>query len=207
MGTALPDNFEIAPGYRVKQWRSLSLSDADGSTADWSKALEIFTARIRTRFIEPAQLLIDAESSDGRGKHGFAVLAIDFLLIETLEGFKSGKTSHIGQSKALFKAFLTAWPAFTACLTPAMNADDLAVNVYEQGRCALHHTGSTDGMIVRRSGKMIVFHSDGRIEINRTLLHGELTKAFDGYIADLRAGPNADLRRKFKAKMNHICGL
>lgn len=202
---ALTRDFEIAPGHRVRDWNSLTLDEANCDTADWDKAFAILDARIRGRFIQPAQLLIDSEHGHGRGTNGFAVLAIDFLLIETMEGFRSGRTSHRNHSKALFKAFLTRWPAFTACVPVGNGAADLAGNVYEQGRCALHHTGSTDRMVVRKSGKMFVFHDDGRIEINRSLLHRELTNAFDTYLADLKAAPNRDLRRKFIIKMNHLC--
>ncbi|KIZ40511.1 MULTISPECIES: hypothetical protein [Rhodopseudomonas] len=206
MGTVtLPGDFEIAPGHRVREWNSLTLNEAESGTAEWNKALAIFDARIRSRFIEPAQILINSENGKGRGTNGFAVLAIDFLLIETIEGFRRGLTSHRTHSKALFKAFLTGWPAFISCVPAGKSADDLAVNVFEQGRCALHHTGSTDRIVVRKSGPVFVFHDDGRIEINRSRLHRELTKAFDSYLADLHAPPSTDLRKKFITKMNHIC--
>lgn len=203
--SALPGDFEIAPGYRVRAWNSLRLNCANSDTADWNKALTIFEARIRSRFIEPAQILIDSENGKSRGTSGFAVLAIAFLLIETIEGFRSGLTTHRNHSKALFRSFLTGWPAFVSCVPAGKSAVDLAVKVFEQGRCALHHTGSTDRIIVRKSGPMFAFHDDGRIEINRSRLHQELAKAFSSYLADLRAPPNSDLRRKFVTKMNHIC--
>lgn len=199
------DNFEIAPGHRVAEWKSLQLDEQDGSTADWDKAIAIFDRRIRSRFIEPAQLLIDAENSTDRMTNGFAILAIDFLLIETVQGFVSGRTNHNGHSKTMFKEFLTAWSAFTSCVPKSKTADDLAVSVYEQGRCALHHTGSTDRLVVRKSGKIFVFHDDGKIEINRTLLHQELSGAFSTYLAELKKPRCADLRKNFKTKMNHIC--
>ncbi|CAN7443501.1 hypothetical protein LJR231_002924 [Phyllobacterium sp. LjRoot231] len=200
----LPDDFEVAPGYRVRAWRQLALDDAIHYVEDWNKAVKILETRIRSRFLEPAQLLIEREKGKERGTNGFAILAIDFLVIETIQGFKSGRTSHKNQSMSLFKTFLTGWDAFRACVPADMNADDLAVSVYEQGRCALHHTGSTDRIIVKRSGPMFVFHADGRIELNRSVLHRELAKAFDSYIADLRVPQNADLRKKFRNKMNHI---
>ncbi|WP_037546476.1 hypothetical protein [Stappia stellulata] len=206
MGSStLPDNFEIAPGHRVKGWKSLTLNQKNSTSSDWTKAIAILDTRIRRRFIEPAQLLIDAENGKGRGINGFAVLAIDFLLIETIQGFREGLTNHNRKSKALFKAFWTNWQVFKDCVPQGANADDLAVSVYEQGRCALHHTGSTDRVIVRKSGKMFVFHNDGRIVINRTLLHKQLVTAFDVYIAALKDPANTDMREKFKQKMDHIC--
>lgn len=202
---ALSGDFEIAPDFRVADWQGLMLDEAEYNTPDWQKALAILNVRIRSRFVEPAQFLIDSEKNKSRGTNGFAVLAIDFLLIETIQGFKTGHVSHLGKSKKLFGAFLSEWSAFTACVPSGENKKVLAAKVYEQGRCALHHTGSTERLIVKRSGDLFVFHDDERIEINRSLLHSELTKAFDSYLDDLRAAPNTDLRKKFRIKMNHIC--
>lgn len=202
---AVPDNFEIAPGHRVRGWKSLSLDETDPAAADWSKAISILDARIRRRFIEPAQLLIDSENGKGRGTNGFAILAIDFLLIETIQGFRKGLTDHTGQSGKLFAAFLVDWPAFAACVPPTKKAADLAKSVYTQGRCALYHAGTTDRIVVKKSGKMLVFHDDKRIEINRSLLHQELTNAFDEYLVALKRPEHVELRTNFRNKMNHIC--
>lgn len=201
----LVDDFEIAPGYNVKLWRSLTLDEADHSAEDWGTAIAILEKRIRSRFIDPAQLLIESEKESTRGTNGFAILAIDFLLIETIQGFKKGETSHQGQSKKLFKSFLKGWDEFTACIPNGRDSDKLATTVFDQGRCALHHTGSTDRIIVRRSGKMLVFHEDGRIEINRTQFHRALSKTFDEYLKELRAPANITERKNLKKKMDHIC--
>lgn len=210
---SLPDDFEIAPSYGAKDWKGLALDDQDSTSADWATAISILDGRIRSRFIDPAQLLIDSENGKGRGTNGFAVLAIDFLLIETIQGFFEGLISHKRKSAKLFNGFLSTWPAFIACVPQVQDANEqakitekLANRVFEQGRCALHHTGSTDRIIVRKSGdRMFVFHDDGRIEINRSLLHQELTKAFDDYLDALRDPAKAVLRKKFRQKMDHIC--
>lgn len=202
---ALPGNFEIAPGFRVADWQGLELNDSEHNTPDWQRALAILDVRIRSRFIKPAQFLIDSEKNKNRGTNGFAVLAIDFLLIETIQGFKAGHVSHFGKSKNLFMAFLLEWPAFTTCVPNGQNHKSLAAKVYEQGRCALHHTGSTERLIVKRSGDLFVFHDDERIEINRSILHAELTSEFDSYLSDLRSPTNKQLRKNFKIKMDHIC--
>lgn len=179
-------NFEIAPDYKVTDWQILSLDADKPVTQDWDKAISILDRRIRSRFIEPAQFLIDSENEQERGKNGFAILAIDFLLIEAIQGFRGGEEEHKGKSEKLFKEFLTTLPAFIACVPEEKEAEDMAKAVYIQGRCSLHHSGSTDRIIVNRSGKnAFVFHEDGRIEINRSLLHKELTAAFDNYLAEL----------------------
>ena len=203
--SSLPRNFEIAPGHRVRDWQKLDLDDPVHVTLDWGKAIAIFEERIRSRFIRPAQALIDSDKGTSSERNGFAVLAIDFLLIETVQGFKKGQTDHKGQSKRLFKEFLKGWNMFNKCVSDGGNSEVLAGNLYEQGRCALHHTGATDRMIVRKSKAMIIFDADGLIEINRTKFHTELDKAFASYLADLRATSNAALRENFRNKMAHIC--
>lgn len=202
---SLPNNFEISPGHTVNDWMQLTLDENNYNTSDWQKAISILETRIRSRFIEPAQFLIDSEKEAGRGKNGFAILAIDFLLIETIQGFRRGLVDHNRQSQSLFKSFLTQWPAYNSCVPADKDARKLAGDVYLQGRCALHHTGSTDRIIVRKSGAMFVFHDDGRIEINRTKLHRELTSDFNKYLEDLKAPSSVELRYNFRKKMHHIC--
>lgn len=198
-------NFEIAPDYTVADWGVLTLDEANVATDHWDAAFAIFDARIRSRFIEPAQCLIDLEAAKKRGTYGFAVLAIDFLIVETIQGFKMGVENHNGRSEALIKGFLTTWSSFTGCVPSLTTADQCAKEVYKRGRCALHHSGSTDSLKVVRSGPMFVFHPSGEIEINRTALHQELTKAFDNYLDDLRQPQNINLRINFKTKMGRIC--
>lgn len=194
-------DFEIAPGRRVSSWKKLVLDDDVPNTGDWNKAIEIFALRIESRFLLPAKLLIDAK--DG-GTNGFSILALDFLVIETIAGFRDGRLDHRRHSERLFKLLLTQWAAFVDCVG-GENADARAGAVYRQGRCALYHSGATDRVIVRKTGPMIAFHDGGAIEINRTLLHEELVGEFQRYLADLKAPQNKALRGNFRKKMDHLC--
>lgn len=203
----LPNDFELAPGYTVAAWRKLTLDENDPGSKDWPKAVRILKARFNGRFFNPGNALISAEQGEKRGKFGFAILAIDFLVIESLQGFKEGHPNHQGRSETLFKTFLENWPEFVNCLPAGASATVLARQVYLQGRCALHHTGSTDKLLVRRTGKRIfVFHADGRIEINRTLLHRKLGLAMRAYANALVQPGEIALRVAFKNKMTHIAG-
>ena len=83
---------KIAPGgITENDWRMLDLSKHQ--RADWAKAITIFRKRIQERFIEPVDTLIEIERNlpRTRRKYGFAILAIDCLLIETLQAFRYGK--------------------------------------------------------------------------------------------------------------------
>ena len=82
MKPKLPDDLEIAPGYTVGCWKRLKLDPDVPNSDDWEKAVKIFDARIRKRFFHPVDVLIEHQSHSKK-TFGFAILAIDFLVIET----------------------------------------------------------------------------------------------------------------------------
>jgi hypothetical protein len=86
----------IAPGVSAKQWQGLHLDPGTPGTADWEKALAMFEARMRRRFFEPAEALIGLDDARSEKTFGFAVLSIDCLVIETLQGFREGIVNHNG---------------------------------------------------------------------------------------------------------------
>jgi len=200
------NDLEIALGYRASDWKALSLENMNEPGAhDWSKAFKIFDKRIRVRFFDPIDALLELERGNAKKTFGFAVLAIDCLVIETLQGFIDGIENHNAQSKALFTKFLKNWKAFTVCVPPNDDATKRANEFYVDCRCALHHSGATGSTFrVRAVGPTFVF-SSARVEVNRILLHSHLKQAFDQYLFDLSKPENSDLRRKFRTKMDYIC--
>ncbi len=204
----LPDDLEIAPEYTICCWKTLSLDPDQPNSEDWKKALEIFDARIRRRFLDPVDALIEHEANCSRKTFGFAILAIDFLVIETLQGFREGVINHDRKSKDLFVNFLTQWSAFRDCTRDQSKHKRCAELIYKGYRCALHHSGSTDDALrVLPVGPTFVFENDHEVTINRTCLHNNLKDEFDTYLADLRAIDKRELRCNFKKKMDAICGL
>lgn len=204
----LPDDLEIAPGYTVGCWKKLRLNPDTPTSADWDTALKIFDERIRRRFLDPVGALIEAEKDRGQKMYGFAILAIDCLVIETLQGFREGKASHRGKSEERFANFLTGWDAFKVCLPKNCDSRSLAKRVYSGYRSALHHSGATDGAFrVGISGPVFDFKNEHEVKINRTCLHKELTREFETYLDDLCSQNGTELRRNFLKKMNAICGM
>ncbi|RWH83960.1 MAG: hypothetical protein EOQ87_31560 [Mesorhizobium sp.] len=207
MGTSsLPGNFKISPKYTVKEWIALQLDPKNHGAEDWKSAVAILRDRIEGRFFTPADTLIAAEDGKTEATFGFAILALDFLIVETIEGFRHGLKNHNGKSQALFQSFLGAWPEFLACVPPSESAATKADHLYKQGRCALHHSGATDKLRVGRRGDMVVFHNDGRIDVNRTEFHKQLRKEFDRFLAELGRPEAMNLRTNVLTKMTHICG-
>jgi len=189
-------------------WKKLSLKPNTPMSSDWNKALKIFNARIRQRFLKPADQLIEFEKGKSRKIFGFAILTIDFLVIEMLQGFREGKINHTGESRRLFTVFLGQWNAFKECVPQNMDSKKCAELVYVGYRCALYHTGSTTvAFRVGVSGPMLDFKNDQDVKINRTCLHKRLKLEFEAYLDDLRTSQNIKLRRNFICKMDHICGV
>jgi len=197
-----PDDMEIAPGYTVGDWKALALGDA--SSPDWQRAIDIFETRIRRRFIEPVDVLIAHEIGLERGAFGFAILAIDCLLIESLQGFREGVTDHTGKSGALIRKFLAERAEFKALFS----SEQIAGDFYKHYRCALLHSGQTDGDFrVRRSGQMIQFVEGKGVDLNRTAFHEAVKRELDRYLDELRAGSDTNLRNSFRMKMDAVCGI
>lgn len=206
----VPDDLEIAPGYTVGCWKGLrGQLDAGNPNSDhWTKAIEIFETRIRRRFFEPVDELLQFDSCIPNKTFGFAILAIDCLVIETLQGFREGIVDHANRSRDLFTNFLIQWVAFNDCVPPNGSSAEFAKQVYRGYRCALHHSGSTEvAFRIWTVGPMFNFNGNCGVAVNRTCLHRNLKLEFDAYMADLRMKGKIELRGNFKKKMDSICGL
>ncbi|WP_142781916.1 hypothetical protein [Agrobacterium sp. T29] len=199
-------SLQISPKYTAAFWRGLELNPDNPKQEDWLKAVDVLRDRIQGRFIKPAQTLIDVDKVNKQQTYGFAILALDCLVLETIQGFREGLTNHTRQSGRLFREFLSNWQPFIDCLGAGMVATRKADEFFSQGRCALHHSGATEKMTVGVSGPIMRF-DNGQITVNRTLFHTELEAEFDRYLATLADPHFVDLRKKFLLKMNTICGL
>jgi hypothetical protein len=82
-------NPTIAPNYRVGDWKSLNLSNAS-PPADWDKAVSIFHDRMNGRFLAQIEALEKHQNPEILEFSGFAIVALDCLLIETLGQFYKG---------------------------------------------------------------------------------------------------------------------
>ena len=183
----------ISPNCTVDDWEALAFTVEE----DWQKAVNILEDRLRGRFFD-----IVAEIKD-HPFAGFAVLALDCLLIETLQQFRKGMAKTPPRKGcSYFVSFLTetSFGSYFNKITAGM--------FYDQIRCGiLHQAEVKESSRVRKDSPTLVeFTADGRgLIVNRDLFHSELVKAFKQYLADLRDPQNGELRRNFRKKMDHIC--
>lgn len=194
-------NVSIAPGYTVGDWLALDLTLKEYGP-EWEKAIGILEARIRGRFIEPINQLLDAEKdiSPKDRKYGFSIMAILCLLIETLQSFFEGKGHTQGISKAIFIRFFTDNEPFKSRykVTP-----DLASHMYYHLRCGILHQAEVTGGSRLRSIGPTFRMENGKLIINRTKFANAIFQTFEDYLKNLREGTPAgaafrgNLEKKF----------
>jgi hypothetical protein len=185
-------NMQISPRFEAEDWRLLDLSHEAG----WKRAAVILDDRINGRFLRMVERIEDVEFS------GFASLALDCLLIETLQQFKEGvEDTPRRKAKEYFQKFLTSAPF-------GGNFDaDTAGMFYDQFRCGILHQAELKGSSkVWKVGRMVRRADDGNgLTVNHKALHAALRTAFASYLLELRRGRDQTLRDNFKKKMDLIC--
>lgn len=182
----------ISPNYSDQDWRILDFS----KETDWQKAIEIFADRIHGRFLKPISMF-----EKDYDYAGFAVLALDCLLIETLQQFRMGKAkTPSGKVEENFISFLTE-TSFREFFN-----QDTAKMFYQQFRNGILHQAEVKGTSrIRRTGDLVTLTLDGNgLIINRKLFHKQLVQEFTDYMDKLRNPANRQLRVNFKKKMDYI---
>ncbi len=188
------DSLRISPHYTAGHWIALDLSTEEG----WQKAIDILVDRIDGRFLKFISVIERCTYS------GFVVLALDCLLIETLQQFREGAhRTPPRESREYFVRFLTE-TSFGRYFT-----SQTAEMFYRQIRSGIIHQAELEGsskILVRENIPLVKYADDGEgLVINRRLFHQQLLREFEAYIDELRDSSSQELREKFKKKMEYIC--
>ena len=192
---------EIAPGFTCSDWKALDLSDP--KNGDWGKAISVLRSRITERYIAPVDILIDHEESKhySERRFGFTIIAIDCLLIETLQAFKEGnEETKWREGKKVFVGFLTQ----SINLGKHFNKK-YAEEFYDSYRNGILHQAQIKENHLVWSIGAVVHEVDGSMVVNRTEFHKCLKMDFEDYIHKLGDVNNTELRNNFKLKMDTLC--
>jgi hypothetical protein len=199
------NEFEIAPDVTNVDWQSLNLTSASPKE-DWEQATGMFQKRVN-RFLEPVRALMQSSDSTTLVYAGFATIAVDCLLIETLQSFRTGRPnpekSNDRLSKKTFVDFLTQRNSFKTFFDDASKAGLF----FDHFRCGILHQGE-----VKSSGRIRIdtptmvspSHDNQSFIINRWLFHEALVTEVGKYKQELIEGKDATLRDNFIKKMNEI---
>ena len=168
------------------------------SETDWPVAIEMLKDRLETRYLEHIRTLLPCKTS------GFAVLALDCALIETLEQFRRGKRkTPQRQGKEYFVSFLTS-TAFGKYF-PRHRAEVF----YTEIRCGLLHQSEAGGMSRIKRGNSLPLVGDTKgnsgVVINKEAFHALLEAVIADYYTKLADGTEPQLREFFRKKMDAIC--
>lgn len=200
-GYYAPTDISISPKYRISHWK-----EAHGNN-DWDQMAGIFIDRIEGRFLKPIRLI--AKDVDIGEFSGFAILALDCLIIETLNQFHFGRNTTVGKHNKTFWVFFNNSDFFKDHFSK-----DQALIFYSHFRCGILHQAQTKEKSVVRIGQNTMIetvqndNSKGLI-VDRLKFHGALENAISSYIEKLRNGDeqNSKLRCNFVKKMNFICEI
>lgn len=194
------DNVRIAPrrdgqgDWTVADYKKLTFDTEE----DWRTAVTIFEDRIRERFLN----IVDA--IENMPYAGFAVMALDCLLIETLNQFYRGVSeTPIGQGRRYFVEFLKRLPfEFT---------EEVATKFYDHVRNGILHQAETkENTRIRTDSELPLVQltpDEKGLIINRKKFHQKLKDAFEQYVRDLRDPKNSELREHLRRKMDSICRI
>ncbi|HET6218574.1 MAG TPA: hypothetical protein VFE27_16240 [Acidobacteriaceae bacterium] len=190
----------ISPRYRASHWR-IALN-----TTDWAEMTTIFRDRLVGRFLGSIHLIANDEEI-GRFA-GFSTLALDCLLIETLNQFYKGLDETPSPHVDEFREFFLNSEHFRDHFS-----DETAKIFYWHIRCGLLHQAQTKKKSFIRaddSAMITVTTNDVRdgIIVNRVKFHEAVERVIESYIKRLLDGgvANDALRTNFIVKMKLICG-
>jgi len=184
----------ISPKFTSSDWEKITFQSND----EWQLAADIFKDRIRERFLDPIARIEKCNYA------GFAVLALDCLLIEMLQQFREGVSkTPSGQSKAFFVRFLTETD-FGQCFDTRQ-----AELFYRHIRCGILHQAEVRGssrVLIDSDMPMVSYSNDNKgLVINRKCFHDQMLKEFESYIEQLLTSGNEQLRNRFRKKMKAVC--
>jgi hypothetical protein len=194
MGGPHIDALRISPRFTSIDWHALERH----SPGDWAKAADMVKDRLDGRFLRYAGNCLRSPNS------GFVVLAIDSLLLETLQQFREGVTNGHGKSQKMVTRFLEGrrfQPEFDQKARDAY---------YSDIRCGLLHQAEAKKMwLIRRGHKAMLQTSpdaQGYV-IDVRIFHNAVRCSMNDYLRDLRLPTSNELRANLWTKMDYICNV
>lgn len=196
----------------------------------WEEAITLFDKRLKRKFFNPIQMIIDGKKLKGEG---FTIVTVQCALIEMFAAFKEGKIFNHSKTSASPKyEYKESQKMFLSLLRSASVFEDNfwrlndknkvvidkpynAKDFYKSVRCGLMHEARTKEnwhisatpltKPVKTEKKFIVTEN-GKIKIYRTILHYRLLDYLKEYSDQLRndTQESEQLRKFFARKLDHL---
>lgn len=186
----------ISPNFTREDFLNIQLT-ISSDEEDWNQAIHIMDNRIRGRFFDSINILID-----NINENGFAIMALNCLLVETLYQFTRGLgETELGKNKDRYVAFLNL-------VMPGVFPNRKSREVfYSDIRCGILHSAQTKRGSQLTFDKPYVIEMFGneqiRVDVKEFTRH--LVDYYNKYMYDLSKPENITLRLAFINKMTLIC--
>ena len=181
----------VSPKYTKFDYAALGLT-IYSPELDFQKAVAIFQDRINGRFLQQINQL-----RENCLDNGFAIMALECLLIESLSQFVTGKDDNKNCSAVEYKRFLITQLRFTP---------KDAGKFYSCIRCGILHQAQTkDYSALVPDGDRAIFYVDGFFMVNVKEFSLMIDRYVDYYCHSLLDDRNTYLRLNFIKKMDYIC--
>lgn len=180
--TSASDRTKLASNFTDADYQSARAEEDKHTIA---KALR---RRFKERYIEPVT---------GANKHGFTMMAIACLMIESLESFRQGRETSNGKGREVFCKFFDTSPRFA-------EFKNVGAAFYRHIRCGiLHQAETTGGWRIIRQGPLF---DSASLTINSTRFLKRLSKELDVFCAGLETtGWDSEDWQNVNKKMTAIC--
>ncbi|WP_238326046.1 gamma-glutamylcyclotransferase family protein [Bryobacter aggregatus] len=200
-----PDT-ELASNFTVQQYRdirALLTSEPEDASA-WSLVINAISRRIDERFLKPIDDLARFDDDDNLPyRPGFAILALDCLLIDTVQSFREGRTTTGEHSPAYsFKSFLR-----NERFSDFNSAD--RDEFFGYVRNAILHNGETrkDWRIRIDNDSMLTRGPTTKARtLNRKRFHDAVKASCQDLISDLHNG-DSEVRKNFLSRLDAMAGM
>jgi len=196
---------EFASDFSMRNYHSLrsDLYAEQPGTKNWTLLIDAFKRRMDERFLRPVAELASYDDMDPLPmRPGFAILALDCLLIDTLQSFREGRVGTGDSSPAhSFKAFLRNAPDF-GDFGPSDRSE-----FFSYVRNGLLHNGEAREDWKIRIDTSTLLTKDKVTKsrtINRQLFHAGVLKEFQRFNQEL-GGSDPAVRVRFLRRTDAIC--
>jgi hypothetical protein len=167
------------------------------------KIADALHRRFEQRYIDPVSPSKDDQSGKDKESrkqiHGFTMMAISCLLIETLQSFRQGWENTNGNSQLAFCQFFSTNESFKEFRVHS-------VQFYKNVRCGiLHQAETTGGWKITRNTNAPLFNPNPPT-INAILFLQELREALNKFREGLKAAEwDSSEWRNVRKKMKALC--
>lgn len=192
---------------RIREWNEIrGALRSDLYDEKWRRVIDAFYRRFDERFLGPAQAILDRDEGKIAEGSGFAVLALDCLLLESLYGYRMGRHTNVGATSSAFERILLEEP-----FRKEFESKGRAAAFARAVRNGILHDGETrDGWIVAqalRDGLPMLEERDRMTVIYREVFHEGVKAYLTAYFASLKEEGSlaTALRENFRCRVNELC--